>query len=102
LARGWHDVYFGESKVVSANGSMHVEVPVHLGGLDPRSVAVELFAEGPVRKTMDRGAQLPDNAFLYTATIDTNRPASDFTARLIPHHPNASVPLEASEISWQK
>jgi starch phosphorylase len=68
---------------------------------------VELFAEGrdgsaPVRKAMDRGAQLPDNAFLFTATVDANRPASDYTARLIPYHPNASVPLEASEISWQK
>jgi starch phosphorylase len=107
LARGWHDVHFGELKAESAQGSMHIEVQAHLGALDPRSVAVELFAEGrdgsaPLRKTMDRGSQLPDNGFLYTATVDANRLASDYTARLIPYHPSASVPLEASEISWQK
>jgi starch phosphorylase len=107
LARGWQGVYFGAVRADSTQGSMHIEVPVHLGGLNPRSVMVELFAEGrdgsaPVRKAMDRGAQLPDNAFLYTATVDANRPASDYTARMIPYHPNASVPLEASEISWQK
>jgi len=102
LARGWHNVYFGAIKVDSTHGSMRIEVPVHLSGLDPRSVQVELYAEGPVRKTMDRGAQTPDNAFLYTATVEANRPVSDFTVRLIPYHPNASVPLEASEITWQK
>jgi starch phosphorylase len=107
LARGWQGVHFGALRVDSTQGSMHIEVPVYLGGLDARSIMVELFAEGhdgsaPARKAMDCGGRLPDNAFLFTATVDSNRPASDYTARLIPYHPNASVPLEASEISWQK
>jgi starch phosphorylase len=102
LARDWSGVSFGALQVDSRNGLLHFEVAVHLGELNPQFVRVELFAEGPVRKAMDRGAQLPDKGYLYTATVEANRPASDFTARLIPYHPSASVPLEAGEISWQK
>jgi starch phosphorylase len=38
----------------------------------------------------------------YSAHVSTTRPASDYTARIIPHHPNASVPLEAWQILWQR
>jgi starch phosphorylase len=51
---------------------------------------------------MDRESQMPDQGFLYTASVKTNRPASDFTPRLIPYHPSASVPLEAGQITWLK
>ena len=37
----------------------------------------------------------------YTAQVSATRPASDFTARIVPHHPNALVPLEADQIIWQ-
>jgi starch phosphorylase len=38
----------------------------------------------------------------YSAHVSATRPASDYTARIIPHHPNASVPLEAEQIIWQR
>jgi starch phosphorylase len=38
----------------------------------------------------------------YSAQISATRPASDYTGRIIPHHPNASVPLEAKQILWQR
>ena len=100
LARNWSGVSFGPLKADSRNGVLHIEVAVHLGELDPQFVRVELFAEGPVRKAMERGVQLPDKGYLYTATVEANRPASDFTARLVPYHPSASVPLEAPYILW--
>ncbi|HTB16425.1 MAG TPA: alpha-glucan family phosphorylase [Bryobacteraceae bacterium] len=99
LARNWSGISFGALKAESKNGAMHIEVAVHLGGLDPGMVQVELFAEGsegPVRKVMER------NESIYRATVEGNRPASDFTPRLVPYHPSASVPLEAGEILWQK
>jgi starch phosphorylase len=107
LARNWSGVSFGPLKVESGNGVTHIQVAAHFGGLDPGLVLVELFAEGrdgsePVRKAMDRGTTLPGNGFLFNATVEANRPASDFTARIIPHHPSASVPLEANQILWQK
>jgi starch phosphorylase len=107
LASDWKGVSFGALKVEYENGVMRFEIPVHLGGIDPCAVRVELFAEGrdgdePVRKTMDRGAGISADEFLYAASVPGNRPASDFTPRVIPHHPNASVPLEAGQILWQK
>lgn len=107
LATNWNGVGFGALKAESRNGTVHFEVPVRLGELDPGAVQVELFAEshngdGPVLKAMDRGAQLQPNEFLYTASVDGNRPAADFTPRVVPHHAGVSVPLEASEILWQK
>jgi len=32
----------------------------------------------------------------------TERPASDYTARLIPHCDDVAVPLEAARILWQR
>jgi glycogen phosphorylase len=93
--------------VENENGGMRFEVPVHLGGIDPCAVRVELFAEdgnggGPVRKAMDRGVQISVNGFQYSVSVEGHRPAADFTPRVVPWHPNASVPLEASQILWQK
>jgi starch phosphorylase len=42
------------------------------------------------------------NAAIYRVTIDTDRPASDFTARVVPFHPEARVPLENPLIAWQR
>ncbi len=107
LARDWSGVSFGWFNATSNDGVARFEVAVHLGALDPDAIRVELFAEGtngdePVRIAMVRGVQLPDSGFSYTASARTNRPVSDFTARVIPYHPSASVPLEASQIVWQK
>jgi starch phosphorylase len=41
-------------------------------------------------------------AFTYSAQISATRPASDYTARIVPYHLNAAVPLEASQIVWQR
>jgi starch phosphorylase len=51
---------------------------------------------------MDRVTKLPDGGFLYSATIDSPRDANDFTPRVVPYHRYASIPLEASQIIWQK
>jgi starch phosphorylase len=41
-------------------------------------------------------------AFNYSAQVSATRPASDYTARIVPYHPNALVPLEAEQIVWQR
>jgi starch phosphorylase len=40
------------------------------------------------------------NAFSYKASVPTNRPAGDYTPRLVPQHAGAFVPLEAAFILW--
>jgi glycogen phosphorylase len=107
LAGNWSGASFGSFHVESDQGGLRFECSVNLGGLDPEGVHVELFANAapgedtPVRIVMERGAALAGNV-QYSASIHTQRPASDFTARLVPYHPNASVPLEADHILWQK
>ena len=107
LAADWTGVSFGSVEVKSENGVRRFEVAVYLGAVDPGSVSVELFAEnrngsGPVRIPMERGSQVPVHGYLYSASVPGDRSASDFTPRVVPHHPSASVPLEAGEILWQR
>jgi hypothetical protein len=42
------------------------------------------------------------SAFIYRASILANRPAADYTPRLVPQHPGAFVPLEAPFILWHE
>jgi glycogen phosphorylase len=109
LERGWANLRFGEA-TISKNGDQHMfEVQVYLNGLDPDAVRVELYAEGvnggdPVRKEMTRGPKLvgAENGYLYGAQVQAKRPATDFTARVIPHRTGIAVPLEAAHILWQR
>ncbi|MGZ7083041.1 MAG: alpha-glucan family phosphorylase [Candidatus Angelobacter sp.] len=108
LEQNWSNLRFGELKVAS-DGEEHVfEVQVYLGGLDPNTVRVELYADAvnggePVRQEMMRGQQLAgENGYVYTAEVPAARSATDYTARVIPHRSGAVVPLEAAQILWQQ
>jgi starch phosphorylase len=105
LARHWQEVRFGPLKVERQDGALAFEVVVYPGELDPSAIGVELFADGagqPLRVPMDRGGKVDGNGFLYSARTPAARNAGDFTARVVPYHPGAPVPLEASRILWQK
>jgi starch phosphorylase len=109
LAEHWSAVRFGEVKV-QTNGEQHsFEAQVYLDGLDPAAVRVELFADGlsgdgPVREELQplRALVGTENAWAYGAHISAARPASDYTARIVPKHAGAAVPLEARYVVWQK
>jgi glycogen phosphorylase len=110
IARSWKDVRFGWLKVETRDGMLLFRVQVHLGGLDPSAVRVELFADGqgggePFKQQMDRSepcAGGPANTHVYSALIPAVRPADHFTPRIVPYHPRAFVPLEINQIVWQK
>jgi len=53
---------------------------------------------------MDRGEALIGSAHGYTywTRVPANRDAGDYTARLVPSRAGAAVPLEASQILWQR
>ena len=73
---------------------------MYLGALYPEAIRVELYAEGrnggdTVKAPMERVTRLPDGGFLYSATVEDGRDPNDFTARVVPYHLNATVPLEA-------
>jgi starch phosphorylase len=108
LDHNWSNLHFGEVRVASDEGKHVFEVQVYLSGLDPNTVRVELYADGvdggePLRQEMMRGRQLVGaNGYVYTAEVPAARPATDYTARVIPHRSGAVVPLEASRILWQR
>jgi glycogen phosphorylase len=109
VAQHWHEARFGRLEITSAPGRHRFSVEVYLGGLDPDFVRVELYAD-PIAEAgasclpLGRGRRLdgPENGYVYEAAIDTPRSAADFTVRLVPHHAQASIPLEAPEILWQR
>jgi len=109
LERTWAALRFGDVKA-ETDGEQHVfEVQVYLDELDPEAVRVELYANGvngnaPVRVEMKRVRQLvgATNGYAYRAGVPATRPATDYTARLIPHRDGVAVPLEDDHILWQR
>jgi starch phosphorylase len=110
LAQAWPGLRFGSVSVTRSNGGLRFEVQVYLGDVEASAVRVELYAEPsrdgevPVRVAMERGCLLPGaiHGFTYNTTFATNRPADDFTPRVVPAHGAAAIPLEAPFILWQK
>jgi starch phosphorylase len=109
LEQNWPTLHFDEVKV-ETDGKQHVfEVQIHLNGLDPNAVRVELYANGidggaPVRQEMKRVRQRagPSGSFVYSATVPAARPPADYTARVMPHRDGVAIPLEDARILWQR
>ena len=109
LARKWTALRFGDVKL-ETDGEQHVfELQVYLDDLDPEAVRVELYADGvdgtaPERVEMKRVRQLVGavNGYAYRAGVPATRPATDYTARLIPYRDGVAIPLEDTRILWQR
>ena len=105
----WAALRFGAVRV-ETNGTHHAfEVQLFVHDLDPEAVRVELYADGangdgPVRQEMSRVRRLEaaEGGYIYSAQVPATRPATDYTARVIPHHDGVAVPLETACILWQR
>jgi starch phosphorylase len=109
LGQKWAALRFGEVKVETDREQHVFEVEVYLNDLDPNTVRVELYADGvnggaPVRQVMKRAPPLMGAASgcVYSTTVPATRPATDYTARVIPHCSGVAVPLEAAYILWER
>jgi starch phosphorylase len=109
LEREWPAVKFGAARASSDNGRHLLEVEVTLGGLDPNAVRIEFYADGTggsVPSSVEATCSgRPDDAAMpcvYAARVPATRPATDYTARVIPHRAGVAVPLEATRILWQR
>ena len=83
------------------------EVQLFPGEMDPNSVRVELCADGTNRGTpflqeMKRGHPLEGTGYAYCAQAPAARPPGDYTVRVVPYFSGAAIPLEASQILWQR
>jgi len=104
----WATLHFGQVKVATKGGRHLFEAKVCLDGLDPKSVRVELYADGikgsaGVRQEMTCAHPLADESggYIYSASVAGSRPSADFTARVIPQGNGGVVPLENPRILWQ-
>lgn len=104
----WHQIHFGAPDIEVTSGGFRFRIGVYLGELDPESVAVELCADGTatapsvtVSMVRDGALQGATNAHVYEATVVSERTPADFTARVVPFHPEAVLPTELPLILWQ-
>jgi starch phosphorylase len=106
LSKHWSRVRFGQVRVETSAAKHTFSVEVYLGDLASQSVKVQLYADGRSPSLIDMacGKPLagPEKGHVYTAEVPTSRPASDYTARVIPLHPAARVPLEDAHILWSR
>ena len=109
IDRHWNTVHFGTMEIETRDGQHFFQVEVFPGALTLDQLQVELYADSAqggkaVVEVMTAPEPRADSpgAFIFSAQVSATRPASDYTVRIIPHHPNASVPLEAGQILWQR
>ena len=109
LAEKWGTLRFGEVKVKTGGGRHVFEVQVFPGELAGGLVRAELCADataaGPRECHSMKLLRKPAGgrgAYLYGVSVPAGRPASDYTARLVPALAGAAVPLEDAHILWQR
>jgi len=109
LEKEWPAMRFGKMKIETTGEQRVFEVEVFLSDANPNAVRVELYADGvnggeAVRQEMERVSQLTaaPGCYTYRAKAPATRPATDYTARLMPHLTGVAVPLEAARILWQR
>ena len=103
----WATLRFGEIKVVSDAQGHTFTAEVFFGSLDPKSVRVELYANGvngdTERQKMTCGQPLTTgNGYIFNTHVSATRPAIDYTVRIIPHCDGVAIPLEDTRILWQR
>jgi starch phosphorylase len=109
LEQKWATLSFGEMKVETKDEQHVYEVQVYLHDLDPKVVRVELYADGvlggaPERQEMKcvRQPAGASGGCVYRAAVSAARPPADYTARVVPHLNDVTVPLEDAHILWQR
>ncbi len=109
LAEHWADVRIGDLRVETNDGQHGFQLQVELGGLSRDFVRVEVYADalpgGPTERhfmSVEGEHTSSAGSYLYSVRLPAARSASDYTARVIPHNPEAIIPLEAPQILWQR
>jgi starch phosphorylase len=111
LDAAWPQLRFQNLSVATTASGFQFDVQLYLGAIAPQDVAVQLYADG----IDGAGPQVYDMTLqsapatggggagwgLYRVAVPANRPAGDYTARVVPRLAGVAVPLEANHILWQ-
>ncbi len=107
LRRGWKGLHVGAAEATATADGWAFRVPVYLGEIGGDDVRVTLYADAagdgpPESVPLARGAPIAGAAggYAYTGQVVTRRPAADYTARAVPFHSDAHLPVELPLIRW--
>jgi starch phosphorylase len=113
LDQSWKSLRFGRLMVNKEDDLWYFRVEVYLGDILPEDVHVELYADPlispgqtargePIKIVMGQKEPIIGavNGFVYCASISAQRPAEDYTPRIVPYHPEVFVPKEVAHILW--
>ena len=109
LAQHWSAIYMQNLQIESSESEHHFTLHVYLDELSADSIKAEIYANSqgnnpPFRQTMERKSALPGaiNGYFYQSTVPADRPAKDYTPRLIADHRHANIPAEEAHIKWYR
>ncbi len=115
LKAHWGSLSFGEVLVDTRDNQHYFEVPVFFNGMNPNAIQVELYADAfkdssepaaniyimqVTTSTAKIFTEKTNDAIIYRANVDANRPIGDFTPRVVACLEGVDTPLEASYILW--
>ena len=101
-------IRFGNFKVESNDSHHRFLVELLVDGPVATDLRVELYSDGvnggpPMRQEMKWQEEKPEaTTRIYTAIISTDRPATDYTPRVMSENQDISIPLECNYILWQR
>ena len=109
LTAQWSTLRFGKVTSETKDDQHRFQISVVPGGLHPDQFRVELYAcpsgESAAKPEVLGACTFaagPSGTIVYSVCCPAKRPTTDYTARLVPSHAGASVPLEAGQILWQR
>ena len=109
LTQHWPTIYMQNFQVESSESKHYLTLHVYLDDLSVDSVRAEVYADGlennaPFCQVMERKATLPGavNGYIYETTVPADRPADDYTPRLVAEHCHANIPAEEAHIKWYR
>jgi starch phosphorylase len=109
IARGWNTLRFGKVTIETKDGQHRFQIEVVPGELHPNQFSVELYV-GPIEGVEAKPEILAackssseqSGAIVYSICCPARHPATDYTARIVPSHPGACIPLESNQVLWQQ
>jgi len=108
LSQHWHAVHWGDLLISEEKDGWTFEVQTYLGEVLPDFIQLQVYAD-PITETetgvceiMQRHTIIPGalNGYLFKCSVKTARPYTDFTPRVVAHHPDAHTPVENNLILW--
>ncbi len=105
----WTSLHASRPTVVRTQSGWTFSALIYLGEMSVDDVCVELYADRDqgnpaeiIELSRDGATVGSMNGYIYTGHVQTSRPASDYTVRIVPRHAAAIVPTELPLILWQQ